>query len=118
MPGFSNYLANDIINTRLRGTATPHVTVSTAEVLDDATGGGTITAVQPATFAAPAAGVTSNSGAVSFPTAAAGTYAFMQVWDSAAKTNLLYSGSLTTNKTSDGTDTLVFNAGQLTVTNT
>lgn len=118
MPGFSNYLANDIINTRLRGTATPYVTVSTAEVLDDATGGGTITGVQSIVLGVPVAGVSSNTGAVSFPAAAAGVYAYVQIWDSAAKTNLLYSGSLTTNKTSDGTDTLVFNAGQLTVTNT
>jgi hypothetical protein len=115
---FSTYLANDIINTRLRGTATPHVTVSTTAVAKAGTGGGTLSPTVSAVFVVAAGGVTSNSGDVEFTSVAAGTYGFVQVWTDGGRTNLLYTGALAAAKTADAGDTLRFAAGELTVTNT
>lgn len=118
MPGFSNYLADQIIEDHLRGVADPWVTVSTTEIDDDAAGGGTVTAPIQAAFDAPVDGVTQNTSIETFVGVTGGTYNYGQVWDVEAKTNLLYSGALNTPKTVDTGDNLIFNAGEITVTNT
>lgn len=117
MPGFSTFLANKIINTDLRSPATPHVTVSTAEVTDDGAGGGTISAARPVTFGAPSNGSASNTAPVEFTSMTAGNYGFVQVWSNATRTNLLYSGQLLQARAVAAGDSARFDTGEIVVTN-
>lgn len=64
-------------------------------------------------------GVTSNNGAISFPTptgAGWGTVTHFGIYDATTAGNLLLWGALTTSKTINAGDTVSFAAGQLTVT--
>jgi hypothetical protein len=71
-----------------------------------------------ATFGAPAAGVTSNSGVLTFPTALElwGTVVAVGIFDQVSGGNLLYFGNLGTSKLIDVGDTASFQAGALSVT--
>lgn len=115
MAGFSTYLANATLTTHL-SSAAPYVTVSTTEVLDDGTGGGTMTPVQAVTFGAPVGGIASSTSEVTFTGVDAGTYAYLQIWNNATKTNLLFSDGLTTSREADDGDNLVFAVGEIVAT--
>lgn len=70
------------------------------------------------TFGAPSNGVTSNTGAVSFPTASAswGTVVAMAIMDNITGGNMLYFGALTVSKSIGIGDDASFGIGTLTVT--
>lgn len=123
MPGFSDYLENKIIDHFLRAQAsaaptTVYASLCTADPTDAGSGGGTVTSRVAVTFSAPADGVSSNTGTVTFPSVAAGAYAYVRIDDAASAGNMLYSGPLSATKNADAGDTITFAAGQLTVTNT
>lgn len=76
---------------------------------------------QLATFAAAAspAGSVSNSNAMTFgPVSSGVTISGMQIWDTSAATigNMLWYGTLTTARTLNAGDSLVYNAGALVIT--
>lgn len=128
MDAKSNYLENAILNHVLRNTAltspaTVYVALYTVAPTD--AGGGTeVTggsyARQAVTFAAPASGVCTNSGAVTFPTASAnwGTVVAMGVFDAVSAGNLLYYGNLTVSKILDTGDQISFANAALSVSET
>lgn len=126
----SDFLEDNILNHVLRNTAyTSSVTIEVAlfTVLpaEDGTGGTEVSggsyARQVITFAAPSAGVVSNSGAVTFPQATLswGTVVGIGLYeDAGAGQNLLYLGTLSVSKVVDIGDQLSFASGALTVTET
>lgn len=62
-------------------------------------------------------GTTSNNGIITFPTPTAtwGTVVAFGIYDAASAGNLLFYGTLTISKTINQSDTVVFQAGQLSV---
>ena len=104
MSGITTYLENALENAVLRNTSyTSPATVYLAlfTVAPGVGGGGTEVsggsyARQAVTFSAPASGATSNSGAITFPTATAnwGTVVAWGLFDAATSGNLLLFGTL------------------------
>lgn len=123
----TDFLEATLLNHVLRNTAyTPSTTIElalfTTLPVEDATGGVEVSggsyARQTVTFSAPVANSVSNAGAVTFPQATApwGTIVGIGLYeDVGAGGNLLYFGSLATNKVVDTGDQLSFAAGALTV---
>lgn len=133
MSQFSDYFEAAILNW-FRGTTFPAATGSvysslhTAATADDGTGTEVSTnayarvAIAKATgsWSAPAAaGVISNSAAVTFPTATStgwGTVTHGALWDAATVGNMLMHGALAASKAVGGGDTFSYAIGALTIT--
>lgn len=126
MAEMSNYLENALINATLRATtytspATVYVALFTTDPTDANSGtevsGGSYqrTAV---TFGAPSDGVTTNSGAVTFPTATGswGTVTHIGIMDAQTSGNLLFHTPLDTSKTITSGDIFTISTGNLSVT--
>lgn len=126
MAAFSDYLENALLNHVLRNTVltsptTVYLALFTSSSSSAALEAGTITnevtggtyARQAVTFAAPAAGATENSGAISFTNMPAGTVAYVAVMDAATAGNVLFHGALTTSRTLNLGDTFTIAAGDL-----
>lgn len=104
MSGISTYLSNSLLSAVLRNTAytspaSAYIALYTAA--PGVGGGGTEVSGgayvrEAATFAAPSSGTTSNSGTITFPTAAAnwGTIVAWGALDAASSGNLLFFGPL------------------------
>lgn len=126
MAEMSNYLENALINGTLRATnytapTTVYVGLYTTDPTDANTGtevsGGSY-ARTSVTFGAPSNGVTTNSGAVTFPTATDtwGTVGWIGILDAATSGNLLYHTPLTTSKSIASGDIFTIAIGNLSVT--
>lgn len=127
----SDYLENKVLDHVLGGSdytraATVYVALFTAAPSDS--GGGTEVATgsyarvavtnNNTNWPAASSGAKSNGTAVTFPTASAnwGTVVAFGIFDASTSGNLLYWGTLTTNKAIDSGDTASFAAGQLAIT--
>jgi len=126
MAEMSNYLENALINGTLRATSytaptTVYVGLYTTDPTDANTGtevsGGSY-ARTSATFGAPSNGVTTNSAAVTFPTATGtwGTVGWIGILDAATSGNLLYHTPLTSSKSIISGDIFTIAIGNLSVT--
>jgi hypothetical protein len=126
MAEMSNYLENALINGTLRATSytaptTVYVGLYTTDPTDANTGtevsGGSY-ARTSATFGAPSNGVTTNSAAVTFPTATGtwGTVGWIGILDAATSGNLLYHTPLTSSKSITSGDIFTISIGNLSVT--
>ena len=126
MAEMSNYLENALLNVTLRATsytapAAVYVGLYTTDPTDANTGtevsGGSY-ARTAATFGAPSNGVTTNSGAVTFPTATGtwGTVGWIGILDAATSGNLLYHTPLTASKSITSGDIFTIAVGNLSVT--
>lgn len=126
MSQMSNYLENALVNGTIRGTTytaptTVYVALYTTDPTDADSGsevsGGSY-ARQAVTFGAPSNGVSTNSGAVTFPTATAswGTITHVGVRDASSAGNLLYYAPLTVSKTIASGDIFTISTGNLSVT--
>ncbi len=126
MAEMSNYLENALLNVTLRATAytaptTVYVGLYTTDPTDANTGtevsGGSY-ARTSVTFGAPSNGVTTNSGAVTFPTATGtwGTVGWIGILDAATSGNLLYHTPLTASKSITSGDIFTISIGNLSVT--
>jgi hypothetical protein len=126
MAEMSNYLENALINATLRNTSytsptTTYLALYTSDPTDADTGtevsGGSY-ARQAITFSSPSNGVTSNSGAIEFPTATGswGTVAYVGIRDAVTSGNLLYHTALDASKVIDTGDIFRISSGNLTVT--
>ena len=126
MAEMSNYLENALINVTLRATsytapAAVYVGLYTTDPTDANTGtevtGGSY-ARTAVTFGAPSNGVTTNSGAVTFPTATGtwGTVGWIGILDAATSGNLLYHTPLTASKSITSGDIFTISIGNLSVT--
>jgi len=126
MAEMSIYLENAIINGTLRATSytaptTVYVGLYTTDPTDANTGtevsGGSY-ARTSATFGAPSNGVTTNSAAVTFPTATGtwGTVGWIGILDAATSGNLLYHTPLTSSKSIISGDIFTIAIGNLSVT--
>ena len=126
MAEMSNYLENALINVTLRATsytapAAVYVGLYTTDPTDANTGtevsGGSY-ARTAVTFGAPSNGVTTNSGAVTFPTATGtwGTVGWIGILDASTSGNLLYHTPLTASKSITSGDIFTISVGNLSVT--
>lgn len=126
MSQMSNYLENALVNGTLRGTTytaptTVYVALYTTDPTDADTGtevsGGSY-ARQSVTFGAPSNGVSTNSAAVTFPTATAswGTIGWIGIRDASSGGNLLYHAPLTASKTISSGDIFTISTNNLSVT--
>lgn len=126
MAEMSNYLENALLNVTLRATSytaptTVYVGLYTTDPTDANTGtevsGGSY-ARTAVTFGAPSNGVTTNSGAVTFPTATGtwGTVGWIGILDAATSGNLLYHTPLTASKSITSGDIFTISVGNLSVT--
>ena len=126
MAEMSNYLENALINGTLRATSytaptTVYVGLYTTDPTDANTGtevsGGSY-ARTSVTFGAPSNGVTTNSGAVTFPTATGtwGTVGWIGILDASTSGNLLYHTPLTSSKSITSGDIFTIAIGNLSVT--
>lgn len=132
MTAMGDYLENAIINHFLRNTAVSSpatnvwVALYTSATTD--TGGGTeatggsyarVRVQGTGAWDAPSNGATSNTSAITFPTASAswGSITHAAVRSGAAGTNLLYHGALSSPRTVNNGDTFRFSAGALDITN-
>jgi hypothetical protein len=126
MAEMSNYLENALLNVTLRATSytaptTVYVGLYTSDPTDANTGtevsGGSY-ARTSVTFGAPSNGVTTNSGAVTFPTATGtwGTVGWIGILDAATSGNLLYHTPLTSSKAITSGDIFTISIGNLSVT--
>lgn len=126
MSEMSNYLENAIVNATLRATTfTSPATVYAALYLTDPGEGNTGTEVSGGsyartaiTFGAPSNGVSTNSGAVTFPTATGtwGTVTHIGIMDAAGTGNLLYYSPLNASKSIASGDVFAFSIGNISVT--
>jgi hypothetical protein len=121
MSGFSNYLANQIINDTL---VTPYATRYLALFINNPTDANVTTNEVSAAWysrkgtgawASPTTGVTSNLSVIQFDpvTGAQVTITHWGIYDAATSGNLLYSGAWTTPKTFNVDDFPVIAAGDL-----
>lgn len=126
MAEMSNYLENALINATLRNTsytspATVYVGLYTTDPGEGNTGtevsGGSY-ARTAVTFGSPSNGVTTNSGAVTFPTATGtwGTVTHIGILDASTSGNLLYYTPLDASKSIASGDVFTISAGNLSVT--
>lgn len=126
MDAKSTYLENAVLNHVLRNVALSSpaaVYLALYTVAPTDAGGGTeVTggsyARQVLTFGAPASGVTTNSGVVTFPTATAGWGSIVAagIFDAVSGGNLLYYGDLAVAKTISTNDTISFPIAGISVT--
>ena len=126
MAEMSNYLENALINATLRNTsytspAAVYVGLYTTDPTDANTGtevsGGSYARVA-VTMGAPSNGVSTNSAAVTFPTATGtwGTVGWIGILDASTSGNLLYHTPLTTSKSITSGDIFTISIGNLSVT--
>lgn len=119
----SNYLENKIIDHVLRNTAyTPPSTVYAALYTSNPGEGDTGTEVtggsyarQSAAFSAASGGATANTGVITFADVPAATITHVGLRDALSGGNLLYSVALTTPITTISGADVVFNIGDITV---
>ncbi len=126
MAEMSNYLENAIINAVLRNTSyTSPTTVYVGLYTSDPGEGNTGTEVSggsyartAVTFGAPSNGVSTNSAAVTFPTATGtwGTVTHIGILDASTSGNLLYYTPLDASKTIASGDVFTISTGNLSVT--
>jgi len=126
MAEMSNYLENALINATLRNTSyTSPTTVYVGLYTTDPGEGNTGTEVSggsyartAVTFGAPSNGVSTNSGAVTFPTATGtwGTVTHIGILDASTSGNLLYYTPLDASKSIASGDVFTISAGNLSVT--
>jgi len=126
MAEMSNYLENALINVTLRATsytapAAVYVGLYTTDPTDANTGtevsGGSY-ARTAVTMGAPSDGVSTNSGAVTFPTATGtwGTVGWIGILDASTSGNLLYHTPLDASKSITAGDIFTIAIGNLSVT--
>lgn len=126
MAEMSNYLENALINATLRNTSyTSPTTVYVGLYTTDPGEGNTGTEVSggsyartSVTFGAPSNGVSTNSAAVTFPTATGtwGTVTHIGILDASTSGNLLYYTPLDASKSIASGDVFTISAGNLSVT--
>lgn len=126
MAEMSNYLENAMINAVLRNTtytspSTVYVALFTTDPTDANTGtevSGNAYQRTAVTFGSPSNGVTTNSGAVTFPTATGswGTVTHIGIMDASTSGNLLFHTPLDTAKTITSGDIFTISTGNLSVT--
>lgn len=126
MAEMSNYLENALINATLRNTSyTSPTTVYVGLYTTDPGEGNTGTEVSggsyartAVTFGAPSNGVSTNSGAVTFPTATGtwGTVTHIGILDASTSGNLLYYTPLDASKSIASGDVFTISVGNLSVT--
>lgn len=121
MAGFSNYLANSIINDTL---VTPYASRYLALFVSDPTDanvtanevtGAWYTRKPTGSWASPTVGVTSNNASIQYNpvTGSQVSINFWGIYDAATAGNLLYSGAFTTGKTFNVDDFPVISPGDL-----
>lgn len=124
MAGFSNYLANQIINDTL---VTPYASRYLALFVADPTDandttrevtGAWYSRKNTGAWASPTVGVTENLSAITFDPVTGGqvTISHWGIYDAATSGNLLYSGAFQTAKTYNIDDFPVVSAGDLDLT--
>ena len=126
MSAMSDYLENEILDHILSvGSFTMpsavYLGLSVASMADDASGtelAGSGYARQAVPFSAAASGTTSNSGAITFPTATGtwGSIGFWSLWDALSSGNMLLHGSFSAAKSIASGDVLRVSAGDLDIT--
>lgn len=126
MSAMSDHLENEILDHILSvGSYTMpsavYLGLSVASMADDASGtelSGSGYARQAVTFSAASSGTTSNSGAITFPTATGtwGSVGFWSLWDAASSGNMLLHGSFSAAKSIASGDVLRVSAGDLDIT--
>ena len=126
MAEMSNYLENALINATLRNTSyTSPATVYVGLYTDDPGEGNTGTEVSggsyartAVTFGAPSNGVSTNSSAVTFPTATGtwGTITHIGILDASTSGNLLYYTALDASKSIASGDVFTIASSNLSVT--
>jgi hypothetical protein len=126
MAEMSNYLENALLNVTLRATsytapAAVYVGLYTSDPTDANTGtevsGGSY-ARTAVTMGAPSNGVSTNTAAVTFPTATGtwGTVGWIGILDATTSGNLLYHTPLTASKVITSGDIFTISIGNLSVT--
>ena len=128
MASYSDYLEDAILNHVFRNSAltsptTVYVALYTAAPSDS--GGGTQVSGngysrQSAAFGAPSGGVITNSGTITFTASGGnwGTITHFGIFDASTNGNLLAWAPLTTSRTVNDGDSLVFAASALSITQT
>lgn len=126
MSAMSDHLENEILDHILSvGSYTMpsavYLGLSVASMADDASGtelSGSGYARQAVTFSAASGGTTSNSAAITFPTATGtwGSVGFWSLWDAASSGNMLLHGSFSAAKSIASGDVLRVSAGDLDIT--
>lgn len=126
MSAMSDHLENEILDHILSvGSYTMpsavYLGLSVASMGDDASGtelSGSGYARQAVTFSAASGGTTSNSAAITFPTATGtwGSVGFWSLWDAASSGNMLLHGSFSAAKTIASGDVLRVSSGDLDIT--
>lgn len=126
MSQFSNFLENKLFDETLRATEyTAPTTVWVALYTSDPTDADTGTEVsggsyarKSVTFSAPSNGSATNSADVTFDVATAnwGTITHIAIRDASTGGNALYHGALSTSKTVNNGDQIIFQATNITVT--
>ncbi|HEX7050016.1 MAG TPA: hypothetical protein VF188_07350 [Longimicrobiales bacterium] len=118
----SNYLElkllDAVFNATAYSVATPYVSLHTAdpgETGASEVSGGSY-ARQAGSFAAAAAGATSNDADLEWANMPAATITHVGIWDAATAGNFLWGGALATSKTVNAGDTFRVAAGSLDVT--
>lgn len=126
MSAMSDHLENEILDHILSvGSYTMpsavYLGLSVASMGDDASGtelSGSGYARQAVTFSAASGGTTSNSAAITFPTATGtwGSVGFWSLWDAASSGNMLLHGSFSAAKSIASGDVLRVSSGDLDIT--
>lgn len=132
MSSFGDFLENELLdhvwgNAAYTAPATLYLALSTTDPTDDGSGitepsGGSYARLGVANnltnWPAAAAGSKSNGTDMQFVTATAswGVIAYMAIYDAAVGGNMLAHAALTTSKTIDNGDTVIFEIGNLTIT--
>ncbi len=132
MSSFGNYLENELLdhvfgNSAYSAPATLYLALSTADPTDDGSGlnepsGGSYARLgvtnNLTNFPAATGGSKSNGVDFTFVTATAswGVISHMAIFDAVSGGNMLAHAALTSSKTIDNGDTVIFEAGNLTIT--
>lgn len=126
MSEMSNYLENALVdhvfrNSALSSPTTVYLALFTDDPAEDASGTEVSTgayAREAVAFAAPADGVSTNSGVITFTTATAnwGTITHFAIFDAVTTGNMLVYSPLDTSKAVNTDDTAEFAAGNISIT--
>lgn len=126
MSAMSDHLENEILDHILSvGSYTMpsavYLGLSVASMGDDASGtelSGSGYARQAVTFSAASGGTTSNSAAITFPTATGswGSIGYWSLWDASSSGNMLLHGAFSSAKTIASGDVLRVSSGDLAIT--
>lgn len=126
MSEMSNYLENALVdhvfrNSALSSPTTVYLALFTDDPAEDASGTEVATgayAREAVAFAAPADGVSTNSGVITFTTATAnwGTITHFAIFDAVTTGNMLVYSPLDTSKAVNTDDTAEFAAGNISIT--